>query len=323
MTIEIGQQLHPPQQDVRRHCQRRQRNAAAGKALQPSGDHAQIQAELHDLRRQNKIVGQGINMPRTSDKGLRRALQNGYPHRRHQPHAQEGQLETGSEQDLRIHDHEAERRRANGVQHRLLAIEQPRPQIESQHQRGSPNRRSQRGQQGVSHHQRNRDRACKKIADPHPPQEPERYQRQNAHVHPRNHQHVIGARALKVGTGWAVDESVFTDHHGVHKRGFLRRPQGMDFVDDAAVDSGAPEFRPVTGKARKNFNAFGLGRGQGHDPVFREISAVVEGARVAIIAWRRNLRGKPETLSIAEPACLAVILIRLDLSLPAGMPRTH
>ncbi len=118
-----------------------------------------------------------------------------------------------------------------------------------------------------------------KIADPQPPQEPERHQGENAHVHPRNHQHVIGARALKVGAGGAVDEGVFTDHHGVHQRGFARRPQGVDFVDDAAMDPRPPEFSPAADKAGKDLDAFGSGGGQGDDPVFREVSPVVKCAR--------------------------------------------
>jgi hypothetical protein len=89
----------------------------ASKALQPPGDHAQIQAVLHDFRRQDEIVGLRINMPRGPDKGLRGALQNGYAHGRHQPHAQEGQLKTGSEQGLRIRNHQTQRRCTDGAEH--------------------------------------------------------------------------------------------------------------------------------------------------------------------------------------------------------------
>ena len=108
-----------------------------------------------------------------------------------------------------------------------------------------------------------------KIADPQPPQKPERNQGKDAHIHPRNHQHVVGARALEVRAGGAVDECVFADHHGVHQRGLVRRPQGVDFVDDAAMDSRAPEFSPVAGKAGKHLDARGFGRGQSDDSVFR------------------------------------------------------
>ena len=82
----------------------------------------------------------------------------------------------------------------------------------------------------------------------------------DADVHPRNHQHMVSTRALEVHAGGAIDERIFTNHHGVHQRGFAGRPQGVDLVD-AAMDSGAPEFSPAAGKTGKNLDARSFGRG--------------------------------------------------------------
>ena len=270
------------------------------KALQPSGNHAQVQAVLHDFCRQNEIIGLGINVPRASHERLRRALQNRYAHRRHQPNAQEGQLETGSEQDLWIHDHQGERRCPNGVEHRLLAIEQPRSQIKSQHQRGPPDGCAQRGEQSISHHERNGDSARHKFADPQPPQKPERNQGKDAHIHPRNHQHVVSARTLEVRSGGTVDECVFADDHGVHQRGLVWRPQGVNFFDDAAMDSRTPEFQTAAREAGKYFDARSFGRGESDDSVFCKIALVVKCSRIAVIARKRNFGGKSQPLSVAK-----------------------
>jgi hypothetical protein len=86
---------------------------------------------------------------RASGEGQRRALQNGDSHRRNQPHTQEGQLEAGAEQSSRIDDHEAQGGGSDRIEHRLLAIEQPRPKIETEHQRGSPDGRAECGQEGI------------------------------------------------------------------------------------------------------------------------------------------------------------------------------
>ena len=141
-----------------------------------------------------------------------------------------------------------------------------------------------------------------KIAYPQPPQEPERHQGENAHVHPRNHQHVISAGALEVGAGGPVDEGVLANHHGVHERGLPLRPQGVDLVDDAAMDARPPEFSPAAGKAGKDFHARGIGRGQRDDPVFRQISPVVERPRIAVVARSRDFGGKPQALTVTEQA---------------------
>jgi hypothetical protein len=261
---------------------------------------------------------------------LRRAFQNRYAHRRNQPDAQERQLEAGSEQHLRIHNHETERGRTNSIEHRFLAIKQPRPEVQSEHQRRSPDGRAQRGQQGIRHHERDGDRSREKVVDPQPPQKPERNQRENAHVHPRDHQYVVGARALEVRADGAVDECVFTNHHGVHQRGLARRPQGVDFVDDAAMDSRPPEFGPAADKAGKNLNACSLGRGQSDDPVFQKVAAVIKRARVAIVARRRNLGRKPQPLPVGEhsdgrsacfPIQLALQLLLVDINAQAGTVR--
>src|SRR5678810_1227377 len=50
------------------------------------------------------------------------------------------------------------------------------------------------------------------IADPQPPQEPERHKGENAHIHPRNHQHVIAAGALEIRASGPVDEGVLANH---------------------------------------------------------------------------------------------------------------
>ena len=126
---------------------------------------------------------------------------------------------------------------------------------------------------------------------------------------------MIGAGALEVGASGPVDERVFTNHHGVHQRGFPRRPQGVDFVDDAAMDSRPPEFNPAAGKAGKDFHARGFGGGQSDDPVFRQISPVVKRARIAVVARSRDRGGKSQPLTVTEQACGDCFLIRVVFQL--------
>ena len=153
-----------------------------------------------------------------------------------------------------------------------------------------------------AHHERDCNCPGNEIAHAHPSQKPERHQSQDAHIHSRDHQHVVGAGALEVGPGGAVDECVFADHHGVHQRGFARRPQSVDFLDDAAMDSGAPEFSPAAGKTGKHLDAAVLGRGQSDDSVVCKVTLVVKRARIAVVAWRRNPGGKTKALPILKQA---------------------
>jgi hypothetical protein len=211
-------------------------------------------------------------------------------------------LEAGSEQHMRIHNHQAEGRRPDGVQHRLLAIEQSRCQVNGQHQRGPPYGRAQPSQQSVRNHKRDGNEARQQISDRQPLKGPERDQGEDGHIHPRDHQHVISTRSLEVRAGGAIDERIFTNYHGVHQGGFARRPQSVDFLDDAAMDSGAPEFRPVAGKTGKHLDAASFGRGQSDDSVVCKVTLVVKRARIAVVAWRRNPGGKTKALPILKQA---------------------
>ena len=148
-----------------------------------------------------------------------------------------------------------------------------------------------------------------KIADSQPPQKPERHQGEDAHIHPRNHQHVVGAGALEVRAGGRLMKASSPITMASMSAAWSRRPQGVDLVDDAAMDSRAPEFSPAAGKSGKDLDTRGLGRGQCDDSVFGKIALVVERPRIAVVARQGNFGGKPQPLSVAEqanaaPACL-------------------
>jgi hypothetical protein len=102
---------------------------------------------------------------------------------------------------------------------------------------------------------------------------------------------MVSARALEVRTGGAVDKGIFTNHHGVHQCGLARRPQGVDLVDDAAMNSGAPEFSPAAGKTGKNLDT-SFGRSQCDDAVFLQTAPIVKRARIAVVARGEILAGK-------------------------------
>lgn len=57
LSARNQQQLTRGEQCAGTQRQHRQRNAAAGKALQPPCDHSKIEAKLHHRRGQNKVVG--------------------------------------------------------------------------------------------------------------------------------------------------------------------------------------------------------------------------------------------------------------------------
>ncbi len=104
----------------------------------------------------------------------------------------------------------------------------------------------------------------------------------------------------------------------------------MDFVDDAAMDSRSPQFSPAAGETGKDLDVCRLGQGQRDDSVLRQITPVVEGARIAVIARREDFGGKPQALSIAECASGHYALIRLarplrllivDVDAQAGIDR--
>lgn len=47
---------------------------------------------------------------------------------------------------------------------------------------------------------------------------------------------MIGAGALEIDAGVAVNEGFFADDHGVDERGLRRRPERVHFGDDARVN---------------------------------------------------------------------------------------
>jgi hypothetical protein len=67
---------------------------------------------------------------------------------------------------------------------------------------------------------------------------------------------VIGAGALEIDSGVAIDEGFFAYGHGVDERGLGRRPKGMHFGDDARVNASSPEFEAIACEAREDFNVF-------------------------------------------------------------------
>jgi len=117
-----------------------------------------------------------------------------------------------------------------------------------------------------------------------------RDQREDADIHPLNDQDVISARALEVGPGRAIDERIFTNHHGVHQCGFPGRPQSVHLLCDAAMDSSMPTLHPAPGKTGEDLDTCSFGRAQSDDAVFCQITPVVKRSRIAIIAGQRNLR---------------------------------
>ena len=74
---------------------------------------------------------------------------------------------------------------------------------------------------------------------------------------------MIGAGALEIDAGVAVDEGFFADDHGVDERGLRRRPERVHFGDDARVNVGSPEFHAVACEAGQDFYIFCFRGAQG------------------------------------------------------------
>src|SRR5579859_201644 len=76
----------------------------------------------------------------------------------------------------------------------------------------------------------------------------------------------------------------------------------MDFRDDCAVQSAAPEFPAAANAAGKHFYVLKFGRAQRCDAAIRKIALVVECSGVAKVAWQLQFRGETKALAEMEDA---------------------
>src|SRR4029077_20716473 len=74
----------------------------------------------------------------------------------------------------------------------------------------------------------------------------------------------------------------------------------MDVLDDAAMNAGAPQFRPIAVKTRQQLDARCLGGPQRRNPLFRQVALVVECPGISEVARRIQFGEKSQPLSIAE-----------------------
>src|SRR6267142_5454128 len=109
---------------------------------------------------------------------------------------------------------------------------------------------------------------------------------------------MIGARALKLASGSALKERVFTEDHGVHERCLLGRPEFMNLCDEAGMNPSAPPLNAAPDKAPKLFDILRMRRPQHGDPVVPQIAFVVERARIAIVSRRMQLGSNPQPRAV-------------------------
>ena len=130
---------------------------------------------------------------------------------------------------------------------------------------------------------------------------------------------MIGAGALEIDSGIAIDEGFFADDHGVNQRGLRRRPERMDFGNDAGVNAGAPEFDAAAREAGEELYVFGFRGTQGRDAVGGEVSLIVEGTGIAEVAGQFQFEGKADALAIMEEAHGGRRMVFVDPEAHAGM----
>ncbi len=133
-------------------------------------------------------------------------------------------------------------------------------------------------------------------------QRPENDESENAQVHPRHNEDMVSAGPLKLGARSVLQKRVFAKHHGVHERSLLRRPEFMNFGNDAGVDARPPALDAATSKAGKDFDILGTRRTERRDPVVVQVALVVKRARIAIVARRMDLGAKPQTSAVNDIA---------------------
>ena len=217
------------------------------------GDEAEVEAELRDAGRKFCVVGDRVKGAESAKVRLRRVLENGNTDGGDDQDGKECELETWIEEGARVDEEESESGDADGVEHAALAIKKARGEVEGEHEGGAPDGGSGVGEKGVSDGYEHRDDADCRFAERGATEEPEDYDYEDAEVHPRNDQDVIGAGALEVNASVAVDEGIFADDHGVDERGVARGPEAVDMFNHAGMDAGAEEFELGAGESRKDF----------------------------------------------------------------------
>ena len=166
--------------------------------------------------------------------------------------------------------------------------------------RGAPYSGADLGGEGIGDAEGDRQQRCRDVAQAQAAQSPEHHEGQDADIHPRDDEDVIGAGALKVDASVAVDESVFANDHRINQGGLARRPELMHFRDDPAVQAAAPGRDAAAGKAGEPFDIFHFGRAQCRDVVIRKIAAIVESAGIAKISRRPELGGETDTVAVMK-----------------------
>jgi len=111
---------------------------------------------------------------------------------------------------------------------------------------------------------------------------------------------VIRARALVLDARRVAQERFFAENHGVHERGLRRRPELVNFGHDARMNARAPKFNPAAGKAGQSLNVCCLRRGQHADAVAAQVTFIIKGTGVAVVARRMQLGANAQARAVGE-----------------------
>ncbi len=139
-------------------------------------------------------------------------------------HGEKRQLKAGLKQSAGIHQQDAERSDAEGVQSSAVAKEQPREQINVERDGGPHDGRAKIRDKRVTPRENQREDRRPRLAEGQTAQQPENREGQDADVDPGDDQDVIGAGALEIGLDVAAEECAPADERCLHQRAALSRP---------------------------------------------------------------------------------------------------
>ena len=296
------QQLEGAQAENCRAAHQAQRPRPAEKTREAFRNQAQVHAELRDARRQRWAIVIGVPVSERLAVELRSALYERQADRGDDEHAEKCHLEAGGEELARIEYEQSESGCAERVDHGAVAVKQARAQVDGAHQRGSPHGRAHFGEEGVGDAEENRQQGRGNVGEAQAAKRPENDEGQDGYVHPGDYEDVIGAGALEIDSGVAIDEGLFADDHGVNQRGLRRGPERVHLGNDAGVNAGAPEFEAAADEAGEQLHVFSFRGAQGRDAVRGEVALIVEGSGIAEVARQLQLDGQAEAFAVAEEA---------------------
>ena len=133
------------------------------------------------------------------------------------------------------------------------------PKINGAHQRGAPDWGADFRDKCVGDAERHCQQRGRDVAQAQAAQRPENYERQDGDVHAGDDQDVVGAGALEIGAGVAIEEGVFADDHGVNQGSLARGPEFVNLGDYSSVQAAAPGGDPAAGEAGEALDILDFG----------------------------------------------------------------